>query len=284
MHGPTIMRGSCMAQAAPMRTEVRGTSFLKPVKGTSSPSRTEVIIDQSQQLYDDITSSYIMAPRWSAVDRPTARGSQRSTSGKCRTSMVYHGGWTPSYMWSYLDFNASEESLVTGDVQEDSLYMKPASSDSVSGSSCDSGTVSDSGSPSEAVPPAKESLHFRIQHGSEAGQIGIRQETLQSSVSCSINMITAEEARGKLIIDGQPKTPEHVRDYMKGMASQAAASGKYFDNMKPPDFSGELKDFEAWSQRFEWFIGLKSAIFQCALRDWQDLTICLLYTSPSPRD
>ena len=58
-----------------------------------------------------------------------------------------------------------------------------------------------------------------------------------------------------------------------GMASQVAASGKYFDNMKPPEFTGELKDFEAWHQRFEWFIGLKSAIFQCALRDWQNLMV-----------
>ena len=165
-------------------------SALKPVKGMSSPSRTEVIIDQSQQVHDDITSSYIMAPRWSAVDRSTARGSQRSTSAKCRTSLVYHGEWTPSYVWSHLDFNTTEESLVTGDVQEDSLHMKPSSSDS----SCSSGTVSNSGSSSEAVPPVKESPHFRIQHGSEAGQIGIRQETLQSSVSCSINMIIAEEA------------------------------------------------------------------------------------------
>ena len=102
---------------------------------------------------------------------------------------MYHGEWAPSYVWSYLDFNASEESLVTGDVQEDSLHMKPSSSDS----SCSSGTVSNSGSSSEAVPPVK-SPHFRIQHGSEAGQIGIRQEALQSSVSCRANMSTAEEA------------------------------------------------------------------------------------------
>ena len=126
-------------------------SALKPVKGMSSPSRTEVIIDQSQQVHDDITSSYIMAPRWSAGDRSTARGSQRSTSRKCRTSLVYHGEWIPSYVWSHLDFNTTEESLGTGDVQDDSLHVKPSSSDS----SCSSGTESNSGSSSEAVPPCQ---------------------------------------------------------------------------------------------------------------------------------
>ena len=140
-------------------------SALRPTKGTSSPSRTEVIIDLSQQLYDDITSSYIMAPRWSAGDRSTARGSQRSTSAKYRASLVYHGEWIPSYVWSHLDFNTSEESLVTGDVQEDSLHMKPSSS----ASSCSSGTVSSSGSSSEVASPAKESPRFRVQQSGRSG-------------------------------------------------------------------------------------------------------------------
>ena len=85
--------------------------------------------------------------------------------------------------------------------------------------------------------------------------------------------VAGEEAHGNLNVNGASKTPAQVTGYMKEMASQVAASGKYFDSMKPPDFTGELKDFEAWHQRFEWFIGLKSAIFQCALRDWQNLAV-----------
>ena len=147
MHDSTSLRGSCMAQAAP-REALRSMTSLKPGTGRSSPSRTEVIIDQSQQVHDDITSSYIMRGPWSARDRSTAPRSQRSTPAKCRTSMVYHGGWIPSYMWSYLDFNVPSESLVTGDVQGHSLYMKPVSSD----------CVSDSGSSSDAVPPFRKNL------------------------------------------------------------------------------------------------------------------------------
>ena len=147
MHGPTIMRESCLAQG----TRRAQRSALKPVKGRSSPSRTKVVIELSSCR---CTTTSHHRTSW-ARDGQQPRTDQAlwrlSNAVMGKPSLVYHGEWIPSYVWSHLDFNTSEESLVTGDVQEDSLHMKPSSSDS----SCSSGTVSNSGSSSEAVPPCQ---------------------------------------------------------------------------------------------------------------------------------
>ena len=44
---------------------------------------------------------------------------------------------------------------------------------------------------------------------------------------------------------------------MQAQVNRTAASGKFFDNPKPPEFSGKREDFETWVQRFEWFIQSK---------------------------
>ena len=50
------------------------------------------------------------------------------------------------------------------------------------------------------------------------------------------------------------------------LQTSAENSGRFFENQKPPVFSGNREDFEAWSQRFEWFIRLKSAVFYQVLK------------------
>ena len=168
----------------PLKARRSRTSFAA-LQGRTHHQVREVIIDQSQEMYENITSSYIMRGRCSAPDRSRALGIQRGSSGKTRASGVHQDVCVPSYMWSDLEFNASAESFVqSGDAQGHSRCMRPDTSDSFPGSGFTSGVVSH-----EVQISA-----LQIKHGSEAGQVEICREALQTvqySVSCITNMIAA---------------------------------------------------------------------------------------------
>ena len=175
------------------------TSFAA-LQGRMHHQVQEVIIDQSQEMYEHITSSYITRGRCSAPDRSSgALEIQRGSSGKTRASQVHQDVCVPSYMWSELEFNASAGSFDQGDVQGHSMCMRPDTSDSFPGSGFTSGVVSHQ----------MQISALQIQHGSEAGRVEIGREALQAaqcSVSCSVSTIVAgEEARGSLIVHEQAK-------------------------------------------------------------------------------
>ena len=116
---------------------------------------------------------------------------------------------------------------------------------------------------------------------SQPGQALPLQVTDQAALQITIHMLgasssahsrsrgpTPRTARGSLILGASEETAtladqNKLREYMAEAALQTSAenSGRFFENQRPPVFSGKREDFEAWSQRFEWFIRLKSAAF-----------------------
>ena len=54
---------------------------------------------------------------------------------------------------------------------------------------------------------------------------------------------------------------------MDHQVRRTGTSGKFFDSLRPPEFTGERHEFEAWSQRFTWYIRNKSAVFADIIRD-----------------
>ena len=81
-----------------------------------------------------------------------------------------------------------------------------------------------------------------------------------------INMLTADQIPvqegGRRVL-----APDAVRAAIMGYVENSGASGKIFENLRPPEFSGEKKDFELWHQRFNWHIRNTSAVFAKALTD-----------------
>ena len=68
-----------------------------------------------------------------------------------------------------------------------------------------------------------------------------------------------------------PITEEQFQETITRYLNSTGTSGKFFDNLRPPEFSGERKDFEVWQQRFTWYIRNKSAVFAAALKGWASL-------------
>ena len=63
-------------------------------------------------------------------------------------------------------------------------------------------------------------------------------------------------------------TEEQFQHAVSQYIQTTGTSGKFFENLRPPEFTGEKKDFEVWQQRFSWYIRNKSAIFASALKEW----------------
>ena len=68
-----------------------------------------------------------------------------------------------------------------------------------------------------------------------------------------------------------PLTEEQFQEAIARCLNSTGTFGKFFDNLRPPEFSGERKDFEVWQQRFTWYIRNKSAVFAAALKGWASL-------------
>ena len=85
-----------------------------------------------------------------------------------------------------------------------------------------------------------------------------------------VNMIQADQVPAQ----GRPPrvlTPDEVRAALLGFVENSGTSGKFFESFRPPEFSGDKKDYETWQQRFTWYIRNKSAVFARALAEWSSL-------------
>ena len=47
-----------------------------------------------------------------------------------------------------------------------------------------------------------------------------------------------------------PLTEEQFQEAVAHYLNSTGTSGRFFDNLRPPEFSWERKDFEVWQQRF----------------------------------
>ena len=62
---------------------------------------------------------------------------------------------------------------------------------------------------------------------------------------------------------------------MKESAATVGLSGRFFDQMKPPSFTGKKDDFEVWVRRFDWFIKTRSSNFSTCLAGYADVPVGL---------
>ena len=65
----------------------------------------------------------------------------------------------------------------------------------------------------------------------------------------------------------QLPSAEDISSFIEGLKH----SGRYFEQIKPPEFNGQREEFEAWSQRFEWFTQTKSNIMSRLLARFVDM-------------
>ena len=86
-------------------------------------------------------------------------------------------------------------------------------------------------------------------------------------------MIVEAHAIPALSYEEQPRA--RIIQSMKDSAQTVGLSGRFFDQMKPPTFSGKQEDFECWVRRFDWFIKTRSSNFSTCLAGYSDVPIGL---------
>ena len=62
-----------------------------------------------------------------------------------------------------------------------------------------------------------------------------------------VNMIQAEQIP---IPGGRVQRDDEARATLMSFVENSGITNKFFDNLRPPEFSGDKKDFEAWQPRF----------------------------------
>ena len=87
-----------------------------------------------------------------------------------------------------------------------------------------------------------------------------------------VNMIQAEHVpipggRAQRVV----LNDDEARAVLMGFVENSGTSGKFFESLRPLEFSGDKKDYETWQQRLTWYIRNKSAVFARAFSEWANL-------------
>ena len=84
-----------------------------------------------------------------------------------------------------------------------------------------------------------------------------------------INMLRAELGPTQQPVDDNLREvdDDRLKAIVDHQVRRTGTSGKFFDNLRPPEFTGERHELEAWSQRFTWYIRNKSAVFADIIKD-----------------
>ena len=108
--------------------------------------------------------------------------------------------------------------------------------------------------------------HFKTVEINHTGEI-INDAESTEKIILSVNMVGASTGAAQYATLDKAQIEAH----MDQVVNATSAHGKFFDNLKPPAFTGKREDFEAWTQRFDWFIKTKSSVFSSCLSAHESL-------------